>query len=276
MTAIALTPINLLDLIDPQKCYALIRLLRWGETVTCPKCDSHQVIKRGFDDTQPERQRYQCKKCQTRFDDLTDTIFAGHHQPLGVWILCLYLMGLNLSNYQISNEVELNKDDTQQMTSQLRSGIVSKKPEVVLEKEVEMDEVYLVAGFKGQPLKVTQKQRKGRRRRLKGKPGRGTLAQEKPPIFGMMQRGGEVVIKMLENVQKVTIKPLIQKAVALGTLVHTDEYVIYQSKVSLNGVMSIKVSAMGLENMPEMRMEMGFMRFMSIALKVFGPSYALG
>ena len=44
----------------------------------------------------------------------------------------------------------------------------------------------------------------------------------------MMQRGGEVVIKMLDNVQQVTIKPLIQKVVALGTLVYTDEYNIYQ------------------------------------------------
>ena len=228
VTATAIPPINLLDLIDPKKCFALIRQLRWGETIICPKCSSHQVVKRGFDETQSDRQRYQCKQCTARFDDLTDTIFAGHHQPLGVWILCLYLMGLNLSNQQIAQELELNKDDSQQMTSQLRSGIVEKKPEVLLEKEVEIDEVYLVAGFKGQPLKVAQKQRKGRRRRLKGKPGRGTAAQEKPPIFGMMQRGGEVVLKMLDNVQQVTIKPLIQKAVALGTLVFTDEYGIYQ------------------------------------------------
>lgn len=121
--------------------------------------------RQGSDDTQPERQRYQCKQCQARFDDLTDTIFAGHHQPLKVWIFCLYLMGLNLSNQQIAQELDLNQDDTQQMASQLRFGIVEKKPEVVLEKEVEMDEVYLVAGFKGQPFKVAQKQRKGRRRR---------------------------------------------------------------------------------------------------------------
>ena len=58
---------------------------------------------------------------------------------MGVWILCLYLMGLNLSNQQIAQELELNKDDSQQMTSQLRAGIVKKKPEVILEKEVEMD-----------------------------------------------------------------------------------------------------------------------------------------
>lgn len=220
--------INLLDLIDPKKCFTLVRLIRWGETVSCTKCGSEHVVKKGFDETQPDRQRYQCKQCYGRFDDLSDTIFARHHQSLGVWILCLYLMGLNLSNRQIAQELDLNKDDTQQMTSQLRSGIMSKKPEVVLEEEVEMDEVYLVAGFKGQPLKVVQKQRKARRRRLKGKPGRGTLEQEKPPIFGMMQRGGEVVIKMLDNVQQVTIKPIIQKAVALGTLVYTDEYAIYQ------------------------------------------------
>ena len=32
---------------------------------------------------------------QQRFDDLTGTIFAGHHQPLKVWILCLYSLLLD-------------------------------------------------------------------------------------------------------------------------------------------------------------------------------------
>jgi len=44
-------------------------------------------------------------------DDLTDTVLAGHHQPLSTWILCLYFMGLNLSNAQIAQELDLNKDD---------------------------------------------------------------------------------------------------------------------------------------------------------------------
>ena len=43
----------------------------------------------------------------------------------------------------------------------------------------------------------------------------------------MMQRGGEVVIRMLANVQQVTIKPLIQATIAPGTCVYTDEYGIY-------------------------------------------------
>ena len=43
------------------------------------------------------------------------------------------------------------------MTSQLRTGIVEKKPEVLLSGEVELDELYLMAGFKGQPAEVKKK-----------------------------------------------------------------------------------------------------------------------
>ena len=53
------------------------------------------------------------------------------------------------------------------------------------------------------------------------------MAKEKPPIFGMWQRGGAVVIRMLANVQQVRIGPLIERTIAKGALVYTDEYDIY-------------------------------------------------
>lgn len=43
----------------------------------------------------------------------------------------------------------------------------------------------------------------------------------------MIQRGGEVVITMLANVQQATIKPLIKSTIAPGSLIYTDEYAIY-------------------------------------------------
>ena len=91
------------SVIRPSASYA-------GQTASrAPLVSLTQVIKRGFDDTEPARQRYECHDCDTRFDDLTDTIFAGHHQPLKVWILCLYFMGLNVSNEQIAHELSLNE-----------------------------------------------------------------------------------------------------------------------------------------------------------------------
>ena len=53
------------------------------------------------------------------------------------------------------------------------------------------------------------------------------MEKDKPHILGLIQRGGQVVLHMLANVQQATIKPGITAAVAPGTLVHTDEYSIY-------------------------------------------------
>jgi len=101
-----------------------------------------------------------------------------------------------------------------------------KKP-VQLSGEIEADEVYIVAGHKGLPAEVAKAGRKGRRRRLKGKRGRGTLDGDKPPVLGLLQRDGEVVLQMLPNVQQVTIQPVITRTVALGSQFYTDEYDIY-------------------------------------------------
>ncbi len=149
--------VNLSGLMDDAKCFAFVRKRRWPEGIRCPGCDNNAVIRDGHDDTQPCRQRYRCKACVNRFDDLTGTVLAGHHQPLRVWMLCLYFMGLNLSNRQIALELGLDIPDTQAMTEQLRCGLVARMPAVELQSEVEIDEVYVVAGHKGQPEEVAKR-----------------------------------------------------------------------------------------------------------------------
>ena len=149
--------VNIRDLIDDAKCFQTVRQMRWPNQVACPHCSSESVIKDGRDDSQPHRQRYLCQDCRRRFDDLTGTIFAGHHQPLHVWIICLYFMGLNLSSLQIAKELDMDRSDVQAMVQQLRQGIVDHRPDVALEGEVECDEVYVVAGHKGNPEAVKKK-----------------------------------------------------------------------------------------------------------------------
>ncbi len=172
--------INLSGLIDDAKCFALMRQHRWPEGAQCPGCDKDAVIRDGHDDVQPCRQRYRCKTCSGRFDDLTGLdatsrhlppgdryamVLAGHHQTLRVWVLCLYFMGLNLFNRQIALELGLDSSDTQAMTEQLRRGLAARTPAVELTGEVEpdarassgIDEVYVVAGHKGQPAAVAKR-----------------------------------------------------------------------------------------------------------------------
>ena len=129
--------VNITNLIDDVQCYQTVRELRWPDGVACPSCESKEVIKRGFDDTEPARQRYEGPNCGKRFDDLTDTIFAGHHQPLKVWILCLYFMGLNLSTLLLDSRVlrdqQLNERRKQRFAS--LADVVHKLKESQVDRE---------------------------------------------------------------------------------------------------------------------------------------------
>ena len=118
--------VNIKELLDDEKCFDAVRKLRWPDQVRCPHCNG-EVSKRGMHSTQLGRQRYECRDCSRQFDDLTGSIFEGRHQPLRVWIVCSYMMGLNLSNRQIAAELDLNKDDVHAMTTILREGVEAKK-----------------------------------------------------------------------------------------------------------------------------------------------------
>lgn len=215
------------ELLDEAKCYAAIRQIRWPQGVRCVYCQSARCSKDGYHTNQPLRQRYRCQACERRFDDLSETVLGGHHKSVTIWVLCLYFMGLNLSNRQIAQELELNKDDAQQMTTCLRTEIHERRDHPCLSGTVECDEVYIVAGHKGHPAAVVAAGREGRPRRLKGQRGRGTLAQEKPPVLGIIQRRGQLVLALLPNVQQRTIQPLLQTTIQPGTTIMTDEYNIY-------------------------------------------------
>ena len=183
------------------------------------------MVRNGHDDRERHRQRYLCKTCKYRFDDLTGTVLAGHHQPVSTWILGSYFMGVNLSNRQIAHELGLCESDAQAMTEVLRHGIVAKTPDVVLSGDVEFDELYVVAGHKGNPEAVRAKGSDGRRNRLKGGRDRGTLEKEKPPIFGMIERAG----KKWSGCWPCPAgdHPSDHREVAKGSNVYTDEYSIY-------------------------------------------------
>jgi len=219
--------LNILQLLDEGKCWKYFRKIRWSAGLYCLKCGSKSVKHNGKVTNHPDVYKYVCSDCNKCFNDKTDTVFSGSHQLLKVWLMLLYFMGLNLSNKQIAQELNLVLKTCQEMSKRLRGGLCCNQEEPLLDSEVEIDEVYVVAGHKGQPQKVQQAERQPRRRRLKGARGRGTLANEKPPILGMVQRGGELIMRVLPNVKQETIKPIITQFIAPQTLIYTDEYNIY-------------------------------------------------
>jgi transposase-like protein len=113
-------------------------LARWDRS---PNCNSDGVASHSRDDTHSHRQRYCCPAYAAPFHDLSGTTLVEHHRRLRVWMLCLYLMGLNLSSRQIAQELDLIASHVQAVTEQLRTGLKAKVRAAALDGEVEIEEV---------------------------------------------------------------------------------------------------------------------------------------
>ena len=82
-------PIDIKNIIDPKKCYEEIRKIRWKDGVICPRCESYDVKKSGFNFKNKLQQQYKCKSCEKKFDDLTGTPFSKHTLPAPVIYISL-------------------------------------------------------------------------------------------------------------------------------------------------------------------------------------------
>ena len=145
--------IQLHKILDVSQCYGIVRSIRWQEGVYCPSCQSKEIIKNGKDSLQVHCPHYRCKSCQSYFDDLTDTLFTGSHQPFTQWITCLYLMNLNVSMAQIAAELELSEPTAQAMCGMIREGIVKKNLLYTLAEKLRLMNVISLPDIKDNQLK---------------------------------------------------------------------------------------------------------------------------
>jgi transposase-like protein len=123
---------------------------------------------------------------------------------------------------------------------------------------------------------ASKSSQKPRCRRLKGAPVPDTLATEKPAVFGMIQRTGEIVIRMPDNVQQATIKPLILQTIMLGAPIYTDGYNIY-SRLEACGYAhkTVNHSARECASYKEMATDSAkFMNTMEASGRSCAPGYA--
>ena len=79
-----------------------------------------------------------------------------------------------------------------------------------LADEVEIDEAFL--GWKNISCHKDRKVEKCQGRSYK----------DKVPVFGILERGGKLIAKVVSNTQAKTIVPIIKEKVELGSVVYTD------------------------------------------------------
>jgi hypothetical protein len=107
----------------------------------------------------------------------------------------------------------------------------------------------------------------------KGKAGRGTMEKERLPVFGMMQRGGQVVINLLADVQQKTIEPFIKATIVASTFIQTS---IACMPICSHGATTIRVSTTDEASSRAMKMATAFVKSMCIRWQGAGRSCAAG
>lgn len=203
-----------------KKCAEVLRSLRWGDKVTCVYCNSQKVVKNG--NREDYIQKYLCNSCNKVFNDRTKSIFSETRMPLNECFYTIKAFNDGKSKNRVKKELGRHWKTIDNLLKRVSRHL---DPSELVEKaftgDVEIDEVYINAGNKGKP------QEKPRKRGLKMR-GRGTYEKDRPPVIGIVERNGKMLLTVAEHVNQSTVDTITEK-VSKDATIHTDEFRTYRA-----------------------------------------------
>jgi len=186
-------------------CLEHIFQIRFGQGHVCIKCDR----KANWYKIQAER-AYSCQWCGHHLHPTVGTPFEDSRTPLQLWFYAIYLFTTSRHGVpakELERQLGVTYKCAWRIAHEIRKHMAEVDGEFPLFGEVEIDET-MVGGYRP------------------GKRGRG--AANKTVVFGMLQRDGQVMTKIVPNVRRHTLQPIIEKNVTEGTTIHTDELNSYK------------------------------------------------
>ena len=187
---------------------------RYGDEVECPKCGKVGKFYR-----LRKEPAYSCPRCGHHIHPMVGTPFEKSRTPLQKWFYAMYLFTTTrhgVSAKELQRQLGVTYKCAWRMGHEIRKYMAKVDGETPLGGAVEADETY-VGGHRP------------------GKPGRG--ASGKTVVFGMLERGGDVMAHVVPNVSKRTLYPIITENIEPGSTVHTDEFGTYRA-LSRRGLQS--------------------------------------
>jgi len=197
---------------DVDRCQAYAIKLRWSEGISCPRCGSkeHSYIS--------TRRFWFCKGCKKQFTIKVGTIMEDSPISLDKWMTAAWLIcncKNGMSSYEIARDLGLTQKTAWFLDHRIRAAMQSGSFDK-LSGEVEVDETFI--GGKARNMHVEK-----RERRITG-----TGGKDKTAVIGILERGGKVQTKVVNNRKKKTLQGEVKKHVEAGSALYSDALLSYE------------------------------------------------
>lgn len=191
-----------------EACLNHIMQVRYPNGCACPKCERETKWSRVS-----SQRAYACQWCGHHVYPCVGTPFEKSRTSLQLWFYAIYLFTKTrsgVSGKELQRQLGVTYKAAWRMGHEIRKHMAFVDGDAPLDGEVEIDETYVGGYTKG------------------GHGGKG-----KTVVFGMLDRDGDIITKVVPDRKRTTLIPLIARNLAKGSKVYTDEHSAYNDVKAL-------------------------------------------
>ena len=216
---------------NEQACIEHLEILRWNGNIISPFDETSKVYK-------CKGNKYRCKNTNKYFNVKTNTLFDNTKIDLQKWFLAIWLVTSHkkgISSLQLARDINVTQKRAWFMLQRIRNCF-GQDNDGDLDGTVEIDETFV--GGKNKNIHKDKKVPMSQGRSFK----------DKTPVFGMLQRSGKLIAKVVSDTSIKSLAPRIFQHITLGSTIYTDEwnygnlskyfnhrFIRYAAKIYVNG-----------------------------------------
>ncbi len=195
---------------DDDSCLEHLFKIRFGDEPACPKCGEVGKFRR-----LRKVPAYTCN-CGHHIHPMADTPFGRSRTPLQKWFYALYLFTASRHGVpakELQRQLGVTYKTAWRIGHEIRKYMARVDGDPPLSGHIEADETYIG----------------GKPRQRRRQADQGNWRENKTAVFGIVERGGDVITRVVPNAKRASVFPVITENVELGSTISTDELTTYKT-----------------------------------------------